>query len=55
MTEYIDKQAFKDKYLCTGYLPEMSDFPQRQMEMKILKSCGNHLSHTGRNAHRVGK
>lgn len=32
MDEYISKQAFKDKYLCCGYLPEMSetefdDFP----------------------------
>lgn len=25
MAEYIDKQAFKDKYLCCGYLPEMSE------------------------------
>lgn len=25
MTEYIDKQAFKNKYLCCGYLPEMSE------------------------------
>lgn len=25
MDEYISKQAFKDKYLCCGYLPEMSE------------------------------
>lgn len=25
MNEYISKQAFKDKYLCCGYLPEMSE------------------------------
>lgn len=32
MDEYISKQAFKEKYLCCGWLPEMSkkefdDFP----------------------------
>ena len=25
MTEYISKQAFKEKYLCCGWLPEMSE------------------------------
>lgn len=25
MAEYIDRKAFKDKYLCCGYLPEMSE------------------------------
>ena len=25
MDEYISKQTFKDKYLCCGYLPEMSE------------------------------
>ena len=25
MAEYISKQAFKEKYLCCGYLPEMSE------------------------------
>ena len=24
MTEYISKQAFKEKYLCCGWLPELS-------------------------------
>lgn len=23
--EYIDREAFKDEYLCCGYLPEMSE------------------------------
>lgn len=23
--EHIDREAFKDKYLCCGYLPEMSE------------------------------
>ena len=25
MAEYISKQAFKEKYLCCGWLPEMSE------------------------------
>ncbi len=25
MTEYIERGAFKKKYLCCGYLPEMSE------------------------------
>lgn len=25
MDEYISKQAFKEKYLCCGWLPEMSE------------------------------
>lgn len=25
MAEYIKREAFKDKYLCCGYLPEMSE------------------------------
>ena len=25
MPEYIDREAFKSKYLCCGYLPEMSE------------------------------
>lgn len=25
MAEYIKKDAFKAKYLCCGYLPEMSE------------------------------
>ena len=25
VTEYIDRKAFKDEYLCCGYLPEMSE------------------------------
>ena len=25
MTEYIEREAFKQKYLCCGYLPEMSE------------------------------
>ncbi len=37
MTEYIDKEAFKRKYLCCGYLPEMSEeefdaFPAADVE-----------------------
>lgn len=25
MAEYIEREAFKQKYLCCGYLPEMSE------------------------------
>ena len=25
MSKYIDQEAFKSKYLCCGYLPEMSE------------------------------
>lgn len=25
MSEYIEREAFKQKYLCCGYLPEMSE------------------------------
>lgn len=25
MAEYIDRKAFKEEYLCCGYLPEMSE------------------------------
>lgn len=25
MAEYIDRESFKQKYLCCGYLPEMSE------------------------------
>lgn len=25
MSKYIDREAFKSKYLCCGYLPEMSE------------------------------
>ena len=25
MADYIERRAFKDKYLCCGYLPEMSE------------------------------
>jgi len=25
MAEYIEREAFKEKYLCCGYLPEMSE------------------------------
>lgn len=25
MAEYIEREAFKSKYLCCGYLPEMSE------------------------------
>jgi hypothetical protein len=37
MSDYISREAFKKKYLCCGYLPEMSeeefgDFPAEDVE-----------------------
>lgn len=37
MSDYISREAFKKKYLCCGYLPEMSekefdDFPAADVE-----------------------
>ena len=45
MNEYISKQAFKEKYLCCGWLPEMSkkefdDFPTADVvEVTFCKDC----------------
>lgn len=40
--EYIDREAFKDEYLCCGYLPEMSEdefdaFPAADGEKVLMK------------------
>lgn len=37
MSDYISREAFKEKYLCCGYLPEMSEeefdsFPAADVE-----------------------
>ena len=43
--EYIDREAFKDEYLCCGYLPEMSEdefdaFPAADVvEVVRCKDC----------------
>ena len=45
MAEYISKQAFKEKYLCCGWLPEMSEeefnsFPAADVvEVTFCKDC----------------
>lgn len=45
MAEYIEREAFKQKYLCCGYLPEMSEkefdeFPAADVaEVVRCKDC----------------
>ena len=45
MSKYIDQEAFKSKYLCCGYLPEMSEeefdkFPTADVvEVVRCKDC----------------
>lgn len=44
MSKYIDREAFKSKYLCCGYLPEMSEdefdkFPAADV-VEVVR-CGN--------------
>ena len=45
MDEYISRQAFKEKYLCCGWLPEMAetefdDFPAADVvEVTFCKDC----------------
>lgn len=47
MPEYIDREAFKSKYLCCGYLPEMSEeefdsFPAADVAPVVrCKDCQN--------------
>lgn len=49
MAEYISKQAFKEKYLCCGWLPEMSEeefnsFPAADM---VEVRHGRWIKHEG--------
>ena len=47
MAEYIEREAFKQKYLCCGYLPEMSEkefdeFPTADVAPMVrCKDCQN--------------
>ena len=47
MSKYIDREAFKSKYLCCGYLPEMSEeefdkFPAADVaEVVRCKDCAH--------------
>ena len=47
MSKYIDREAFKSKYLCCGYLPEMSEeefdkFPAADVVPVVrCKDCGH--------------
>ena len=49
MAEYIEREAFKQKYLCCGYLPEMSEkefdeFPAADVaEVVRCKDCINYI------------
>lgn len=50
MDEYISKQAFKEKYLCCGWLPEMSkkefdDFPAADVAPVVR--CKDCIYHSG--------
>jgi hypothetical protein len=44
MAEYIEREAFKQKYLCCGYLPEMSEkefdeFPAADVAEVVRSVC----------------
>lgn len=46
MPKYIDRDAFKDKYLCCGYIPEIIEeefdaFPSVEIENEINKNYTN--------------
>lgn len=48
--EYIDREAFKDEYLCCGYLPEMSEdefdaFPAADVVMEVIRCRECKYSH----------
>lgn len=56
MSDYISREAFKEKYLCCGYLPEMSEeefdeFPAADVEpvrhgewrlVRRMAACGEY-------------
>lgn len=53
MAEYIERDAFKQKYLCCGYLPEMSEkefdkFPTADVApVTRCKDCKHSWEDTG--------
>ena len=68
MAEYLDRKAFKEEYLCCGYLPEMSEeefdaFPDANVAPVVrcqdckhawIHPCGYVYCHRdGRNAYEM--
>lgn len=53
MAEYLDRKAFKEEYLCCGYLPEMSEeefdaFPAVDVSPVVrCKNCRYNFRNSG--------